>query len=84
MKLEPVDDSALIASIGYDSANRQLAVKTHTSPAIYLYSGVPPEVAERFKAAPSKGGYFGAWIRGKYPSERINPDQAPSAEGTPP
>jgi lysyl-tRNA synthetase class 2 len=32
----------------------------------YLYRGVPPEEAERFAAAFSKGRYFNARIRDRY------------------
>lgn len=83
MNLTPVTDSAWIAAVGYDSATRQLAVRFTAGPAIYLYSGVPPEVAERFASAPSKGGYFGAWIKGKYPVQRSTTDPAQDAIGAP-
>jgi hypothetical protein len=83
MNLTPVSNSAWIAALGYDSATQQLAVQFAAGPAVYLYSGVPPEVAERFAAAPSKGGFFGAWIKGKYPVQRSTPDQAQDAIGAP-
>jgi len=32
----------------------------------YTFEGVPPDVWEGFKAAPSLGGYYNANIRGRY------------------
>jgi hypothetical protein len=32
----------------------------------YLYLGIPPEIAEEFAAAKSKGAYFNRVIRGRF------------------
>ena len=39
----------------------------------YLYSGVPPEAAEQFRAAFAKGRHFNARIRGHYPYKELEP-----------
>ena len=39
----------------------------------YLYHRVPPEEAERFAAASSKGRYFNAHIRDRYNFTEVTP-----------
>jgi lysyl-tRNA synthetase class 2 len=37
----------------------------------YRYSGLPKPVLEAFEAAPSKGRFFDAHIRERFPTERM-------------
>ena len=63
--------STAIRSFSYDEQRRQLQV-TFVTGRRYLYSGVPGEEAERFRAAFSKGRYFNAHIR-HYPCRQLEP-----------
>ena len=40
----------------------------------YVYRDVPPEAAERFRAAFNKGRHFNARIRGHYPYSEVTED----------
>ena len=40
----------------------------------YVYRDVPPEAAERFRAAFNKGRHFNTRIRGRYPYSERAPD----------
>lgn len=62
--------STVIRGFAYDAATQGLAVE-FVSGRRYLYSGVPGEVAERFRAAFAKGRFFNARIRDRYPCEPI-------------
>lgn len=61
--------SSVIRRFSYDEAARRLRV-TFVSGDVYDYARVPPEVIEDFRAAPSKGRFFGAVIRDHFPFER--------------
>lgn len=78
-------DSSQIAAWGYDASTQTLGVKFHTKgksiaepapPTEYHYFGVPPEVADAFAAAESKGTAFGKMIRGAFDYAK-----QPDAEG---
>jgi hypothetical protein len=58
-------DSSLIRSALYWPEHRALELCL-AGGRRYLYLGVPPEVAERFAEAPSKGSYFNQAIRGRF------------------
>lgn len=62
--------SRVIRRFRYDEVRRRLTV-TFVSGAVYAYDDVSPEAAEDFRAAPSKGRYFGPNIRDRYPYRRI-------------
>ena len=62
--------SSSLRSIGYDSDHKLLEVEFR-SHAIYVYREVPDWAIERLMAARSKGRYFEAQIRDRYPFERI-------------
>jgi hypothetical protein len=64
MKRLPVESSSL-SSVGYDESSRTLEVQ-FVHGAIYVYSGVPPEVHEGLMAAESKGRYLNSEIRDVY------------------
>lgn len=61
-------ESSNIVSIGYDGRAEQLAVE-FKSGHIYHYSGVSMDVALSMGVATSKGRFFAANIKGKFPSE---------------
>lgn len=68
MRRRPVDSSA-ITSVGYDPARETLELE-FSSGNVYRYFGVPQEIYEDFLQAPSKGQFFGTFIRGQYDSAR--------------
>jgi hypothetical protein len=70
IKRQPVESSVL-ASVGYDAARKLLEIEFHSG-AIYRYFGVPVEIHSGLLAAESKGRFFGANIRDKFRSERVN------------
>ncbi len=57
--------STLIRAARYDPDNGTLDI-LFTTGRRYLYHRVPPDVAERFAAAFSKGRYFNAHIRDRF------------------
>ena len=62
--------SSVIRRFSYDELHRRLRV-TFTSGDIYDYDAVPPEVVADFKAAFSKGQFFGPNIRDRYRYRRV-------------
>jgi hypothetical protein len=62
--------SSVIRRFAYEPATRGLAVE-FVSGRRYLYREVPEEVAERFRGAFSKGRFFNARIRDRYPCEPL-------------
>lgn len=78
IELTPVESSQIHA-IGYDEAQRKLAVqfKGKTGPgSLYHYDNVPPELHQEFMAADSKGRFFKEKIKPateQYPFTRIQP-----------
>lgn len=57
--------STAIRSIFYVPAKRELWV-TFVSGRRYVYAGVPSELFDAFKAAPSRGTFFNHEIRDRY------------------
>lgn len=57
--------SAVIRRFRYDPASRTLDVVFVTG-RVYRYAEVPPDLAERFRAAFSKGRFFNARIRDRF------------------
>jgi hypothetical protein len=73
--------STVIRSINYESALSRLTV-TFTTGRIYDYFAVPQNIADAFRSSLSKGAYFNANIRDKYPcKERTRLRLAPK-DGT--
>ena len=73
--------STVIRSIGYESALSRLTV-TFTTGRSYDYFAVPQNIADTFRSSLSKGAYFNANIRDKYPcKERTRLRLAPK-DGT--
>ena len=62
--------SSVIRRFRYDERRRRLTV-TFVSGEVYEYENVPPEVTEDFRAARSKGRYFGPNIRDRYRYHRV-------------
>ena len=67
MRMVPVRSSS-IAAVGYEGAS--LFVEFRTGKA-YRYDGVPAATFQAFLSAASKGTYYSAFVRGRYPSVRI-------------
>lgn len=62
--------SSNISAIGYDADSQSLEIEFHSG-AVYSYSGVPPAEFEGFMDADSKGRYFNANIKNRYPFEKF-------------
>ena len=60
--------STVIRRFTYDPDSQALSVEFITG-RVYRYSDVPPEEAEAFRAAFSKGRYFNRRIRDRYACE---------------
>ena len=63
-------DSTTIHAIDYDLERAKLLV-TFASGEAYVYVGVPGEVHRSFIDADSKGRFFQAEIRDRYPYNRV-------------
>lgn len=62
--------SSVIRRFDYDAPRRRLRV-TFVSGDVYDYEAVPPRVVADFRAAASKGRFFGPNIRDRYPYRRV-------------
>jgi hypothetical protein len=68
-------ESSFIRGASYDQAKQELEIEFHSGD-IWRYLGVPPEEAEGFASASSKGGYFSQFIRNGYTSVKVEPENA--------
>ena len=74
----PVDVDKIIKGFEYekgeyvllDDKEEQRLVVRFVSGKVYTYDDVPPEIAEGFRAAASKGTYFNDVIRDRFPFAR--------------
>lgn len=64
-------ESAAIQEIDYDAERAKLLVRFQSGER-YVYVGVPGEVHRSFLEADSKGRFFQAEIRDRYPYNRID------------
>ena len=64
-------DSTAIREIDYDAERAKLVVR-FVSGERYVYVGVPGEVHRSFVEAESKGSFFHAEIRDRYPYNRLD------------
>jgi len=64
-------DFTAIGEIDYDAEREKLFVR-FTSGERFVYVGVPGEVSRSFADAESKGGFFQAEIRDRYPFNRLD------------
>jgi KTSC domain len=67
----PALDSTALASVWYDEKRRLLGAVFRESWRTYVYEGVPPDEYAALMAAPSKGAWFNAHIRDRYPFREI-------------
>lgn len=63
--------STAIRSFDYQPERRELQV-TFITGRQYVYDRVPEEVAKRFRSARSKGRFFNAHIRDRYPYRELS------------
>lgn len=68
----PATKSSNIEDIGYDEATRTLAVG-FVNGSIFHFAGVPPQLVDAFRKAPSAGKFFHAAVRGKFTSRKVAP-----------
>jgi len=64
--------SSVIASHSYDPATAELTV-TFATGRVYLYRGVPEELAAAFEIALSKGVFFNTRIRDHFRCRELDP-----------
>ena len=64
-------DSTAIREIDYDAERAKLLVR-FVNGHLYVYVGVPGEVHRSFVEAESKGRFFQAEIRDRYPFNRVD------------
>lgn len=62
--------STVVRRFAYDPTSRALDVE-FVSGRRYRYAGVPLEVAEAFRSAFSKGRFFNARVRDRYPCTEL-------------
>lgn len=62
--------STVVRRFTYDPPSQALDV-TFVSGRCYRYAAVPPDVAEAFRSAFSKGRFFNARIRDRYPCTEL-------------
>ncbi len=67
--------STIIRRFDYRRDTRELEV-LFTTGRRYVYRDVPPETADAFRAAFSKGRHFNARIRGHYPYKELEPAES--------
>jgi hypothetical protein len=65
--------SSVIASHSYDPATAELTV-TFATGRVYLYRGVPEELAAAFEIALSKGVFFKTRIRDHFRCRELDPE----------
>ena len=68
--------STVIRRFDYRPASRELEVLFVTGRR-YLYAGVPPDEAQRFCEAFSKGRHFNAYIRDRYKFRELESETRP-------
>lgn len=75
--------STVVRRFSYSPAEQVLTV-TFTSGQRYAYDAVPPETYQEMRAAFSKGRFFSARVRDRFPFRRLDEDGGrPSAAPAP-
>ena len=74
-ELIPIPNSSIDAA-GYDLGSQTLAVRFKPNGPVYHYKDVPPDVAEAFDKAESKGRFLQTEIRGAFDHEVIPPEES--------
>jgi hypothetical protein len=75
--------SSMISEIGYDAATQVLEIKFSGSGGVYQYEAFSPEDWAWFQQQESIGKHFGAEIRGKFKSKKMEPEDAQSEQKAP-
>jgi hypothetical protein len=70
--------STVIRAFAYRPEGRELEV-LFTTGRRYIYQAVPAPVVAAFRAAPSKGRYFNAHIRGRYSFTEVEREEEEAA-----
>lgn len=79
---EPVGDSSFIQKIKYDSAQSCLTV-TMKNGSEYQHFGVEAGTVDKFMLSPSKGAFYGKFIKGKGVTTRTISKNTGPAERNP-
>jgi len=66
-------ESSVMDAVKYDADRRALTIR-FDSGETYLYTNVPPAIAEALLAAPSKGRFFHEEIKPVFPGRRLDAD----------
>jgi hypothetical protein len=64
-ELKPIPNSS-VHEAGYDAATQLFAVRYKEGGPLYVYKDVPPDLAQEFEAAESKGRFIAKNIRGAF------------------
>ncbi|HWA92033.1 MAG TPA: KTSC domain-containing protein [Rhizomicrobium sp.] len=67
----PALESDALSYVRYDAKARTLFATFRGRRRSYVYDGVPPKTYEALMAAPSKGAWFNAHIRDRYPFREV-------------
>lgn len=70
MQRQWIENSSVIAAVGYDNANLTLEIEFKNG-TVYRYFNVPYVVVEQLMMASSHGRYFGSHIRGRFRNRRM-------------
>lgn len=71
-KMQDTDRSTCFSQVGYDSDNEELHLVFRETGKEYIYSEFPEKDWSDFWNAESLGKYYNKWIKGKYPSRKVN------------
>ena len=66
----PFAASTNIKSVSYSDEDQTLTVEFFKG-GTYVYSDIPPNVADGFSSAPSAGTYLHQFIKGQYSYEKV-------------
>lgn len=70
---QPLKSSSL-ASVGYERGSRTLELEFRKG-GVYRYFEVPAALHEALLRAPSKGRFFAAELRNRFPYARVSPSE---------
>lgn len=73
--LQPVPDSKGIAQMGYDDGAQQYHVQFRAGGPVYIYKGVPPDIAQTVGESESKGKAIQALLVGQYEFDKVDPQE---------
>lgn len=71
-KMQDTERSTCFSQVGYDFDNEELHLVFRESGKEYIYSEFPEKDWSDFWNAESLGSYYNKWIKGKYPSRKVN------------